>query len=159
MIQNIREEIRKVTHEALDTAIRSVEVSNESMLILVEISRSFKKANVIVQGQKRPFPLSKIELIIRSLRGKWEKQRTALQFTKVESLRHSSPIIFKMRFYCGPCLNPSQQIDVSKGSRGRVLNPDECNGAENPIMRSLGIQDGTKQEESAPKRADDSKEA
>ncbi len=42
-----------------------------------------------------------------------------------------------------PCLNPAQEVEAIKGSRGRVLNPDECNGAEKPIMKGLGIGDAT----------------
>lgn len=142
MQKNIRQKIRENVNEALDLAIKSIEVSNEAMQIHVLIPRKFQRATVVVQGQKRPFKLNKLEAIIRAFKGKWEKKPTTCKFTKVESVRHASAVSLIMRFYTGECLNPSarDKVHVQKGFRGQVLTPELCNGAEFSIMRGLGIQ-------------------
>lgn len=141
MIKGIRNKIREVVNEALDLAIRAVEVSHEGMLVQISIPRNFQKSTVVVQGAKRPFPINKLDYIIRALRGSWKKKRTTADYTKVESLRHSSPVILMMRVYTAECLNPESRdkVEVLKGMRGRVLTPDLCDGAEFSIMRGLGL--------------------
>lgn len=146
MLKNIRQKIRETVNEAVDAAIRAVEVSNEGMIIHASIPKSLKKATVVIEGQKRPFKLSKLETIIRAFRGKWNKVNTACDFTKVESLRHSSAVSLKMRFYTGECLNPTSKVEVFRGSRGRVLDRNQCDGAENSIMQGLGISNGREKE-------------
>jgi hypothetical protein len=145
MLKGFRQKIRQTTSEAVDLAIKAIETSNEAMIVRVSIPRDLQKATVVVQGQKRPFPLTKLATIIRAVRGKWTRKRTLCKFTKVESIRHSSAIPLIMRVYSGACLNPESDMEVKVGSRGEVLNPEQCNGAEFSIMRGLGINVNPKQ--------------
>lgn len=139
MLKGFRQKIRETANEAVDLAIKSIEASHEGMIVHVSIPRDLQKATVVVQAQKRPFPLNKLATIIRAVRGKWERKKTACKFTKVESIRHSSAIPLIMRVYSGACLNPESDMQVRTGNRGEVLNPEQCNGAEFSIMRGLGI--------------------
>lgn len=141
MKKGIRRKIRETVNEAVDLAIRAIEVSREGMIIHVSIPRNFQKATVVVQGAKRPFKINKLDYIIRALRGHWEKKRTTADFVKVESIRHSSPVTLVMRVYTAECLNPASRgnVEVLKGTRGKVLTPNLCDGAEFSIMRGLGI--------------------
>lgn len=149
MIKGIRNKIREAVNEAIDLAIRAVEVSHEGMVIHASIGANFQKSTVVVQGAKRPFPINKLDYIIRALRGKWEKKHTTADYTKVESVRHSSPVSVIMRVYTAECLNPQSRdkVEVLKGSRGRVLTPDLCDGAEFSIMRGLGIKESQSEKE------------
>jgi len=144
MLKDIRQIIREVVNEALVLAMRAIEVSNEGMLIHVSIPRRFQKATVVVQGQRRPFPLNKLETVMRAFRGEWKRKRTTCDFTKVESLRHSSNVNLRMCFYTAECINPASRdkVEVLRGTRGKVLTPELCDGAEFSILRGLGIQDG-----------------
>jgi len=149
MIKNIRDKIRETVNEALDLALFAIEKSNEGMQIHISIPRKFQKGTVVVQGAKRPFDINKLEVIIRTLKGHWEKYHTANDFTKVESIRHSSPVTLTMRFLTAECINPASRdkVEILKGTRGRVLTPELCDGAEFAIMRGLGIADATKKAE------------
>jgi len=144
MLKDIRQRIRERYNEALDLAIRAIEVSNEGMLIHVSIPREFQRAIIVVQGQKRPFSLNKLETVMRVFRGEWKRKRTTCDFTKVESLRHSSDVKLRMCFYTAECINPASRdkVEVLRGTRGKVLTPELCDGAEFSILRGLGIKNG-----------------
>jgi hypothetical protein len=49
-----------------------------------------------------------------------------------------------MRFYTAECINPASRdkVEVLRGTRGKVLTPELCDGAELSILRGLGIQNG-----------------
>lgn len=159
MIKDIRQRIRETVNEAIDLAIRSIEVANEGMQIHVSIPRKFQKATVVVQGAKRPFPLTKLEAVIRGLRGSWKRKHTTCDYTKVESIRHSSLVSLKMRFLTAECINPASRskVDVLKGNRGKVLTPEDCDGAEFSILRGLGIE-GEEQETEEPQQDETTEE-
>jgi len=101
-------------------------------------------ARALVQGQRRPFPLNKLEIVMRVFRGEWKRKRITCDFTKVESLRHSSHVNLKMCFYTAECINPASRdkVEALRETRGKVLTLELCNGAEFSILRGLVIQDG-----------------
>jgi hypothetical protein len=143
MIRDIMSMIKEVTIEAVDLAKRMQEITNEGFIVLTPITQRLNRSSIEIHPAKRPFPLAKFPLIQRELGGRWEKARTKCNFTKLTQLRHSSAVRLSMNVYMRECLNPQswQKVQVLKGTRGKVLTPDLCDGAEFAIMRGLNIGD------------------
>jgi hypothetical protein len=139
MIKDIRERIKSTVDEGLELAFRSIEVSNEGMEVHVSIPHNFNHAKVVVEGTKRPFLWSKLQLIVRTLHGNWEKKLTTQKFAKEESFRHSSPVSLVMRFYFAECLDEKSRgaVKVLRGRRGRSLTPELCDGEEMRMIATL----------------------
>jgi len=85
-----------------------------------------------------------LEIVMGASRGEWKRKRTTCDFTKVESVRYSNHVNLKICFYTAECINPASgdKVEVLRVTRGKVLTPELCNGAEFSILRGLGIQDG-----------------
>lgn len=133
--------IKEVTIEAIELARRMRELSNEGFIVMTPITKKLNRSSVEIHPAKRPFPLDKFPLIQRELGGKWEKARTACNFTKLMQLRHSSPVRLVLNLYMRECLNPEswENVEVLRGKRSKVINPDLCDGAEFAIMRGLDL--------------------
>lgn len=141
MIMNILLKIKEVAIEAIDLAKKMQEVTNEGFIVMVPITKRLNKSSIEIHPAKRPFPLGKFPLIQREIGGRWEKARTACNFTKLTQPRHSSRVRLTLNIYMRECLNPQswEQVEVLKGSRSKVLTPELCDGAEFAIMRGLNI--------------------
>ena len=135
------QKIKETAIEAIDLAKRMQEVTSEAFIVHISIPKRLMKAAVAIQAAKRPFPLHKFPLIQRALGGRWDKTNTACNFTKLTQLRHSSIVRLVMNLYMRECLNPQSwdKVEVQEGTRGRVLTPQLCDGAEFAIMRGLNI--------------------
>ena len=141
MIKDIVHKIKEVTIEAIDLAKRMQEVTNEGFIVMTPITKRLNKSSIEIHPAKRPFPLGKFPLIQREIGGRWEKARTACNFTKLTQLRHSSRVRLTLNIYMRECLNPQswEQVEVLRGNRSRVLTPELCDGAEFAIMRGLNV--------------------
>lgn len=142
MIKGIMKKIKETTIEAIDLAKKMSEVSSESFIIHTSMPKSLNKATVTIQATKRPFPINKFQIIQHKIGGEFKKARTLCNFTKLTQLRHSSRVQLIINFYMRECLNPASwdKVKVQQGSRGMVLTPDLCDGAEFAIMRGLGVE-------------------
>lgn len=141
LIKNIIQKIKETTIEAIDLAKRMQEVTSEAFIVHVSIPKRLMKSTVTIQAAKRPFPIGKFPLIQHAIGGRWDKTNTACNFTKLTQLRHSSSVQLTMNLYMRECLNPQSwdKVEVQQGTRGRVLTPQLCDGAEFAIMRGLSI--------------------
>jgi hypothetical protein len=143
MIKDIREKITETTIEAIELAIKMMEASNEAFAIHTSIPKKLNKATVSITAAKRPFPLNKFPYIQHAVGGKFHKAPTLEKFTQLIQYRHSSIVRLVIHLYFRECLNPASwdKVEVQKGSRGRVLTPELCDGAEFSIMRGLGVKE------------------
>lgn len=142
MIKNIMQKIKETTIEAIELAKKMQEVTSESFIVHVPIPKRLVKATISIQAAKRPFPINKFPLIQQGIGGMWSKEPTACKFTKLMQVRHSSRVRLVINLYMRECLNPASwdKVEIQQGVRGRVITPEQCNGAEFAIMRGLGIQ-------------------
>jgi hypothetical protein len=63
---------------------------------------------------------------------------------KVSQTQQTGRVRLKINLYVGECLNPeTSNMELVKGVRGRVLNPEMCNGAETLLAKGLGLEDKT----------------
>jgi len=143
MIEDIEQKIKETAIEAIELAQKMRKVADENFIIHVGIPKRQRTATVTIQAVKRPFPISKFSLIQHAIGGKWDKAPTRCNFTKVTQLRHSSEVKLVINLYMRECLNPESwdKVQVQRGSRGKVLTPDLCNGAEFSLMRALNIKE------------------
>ena len=142
MIKGIMQKIKDTTLEAIDLAKKMQEITSEAFIIHVSISKRLNKATVTIQAAKRPFPINKFQLIQHAIGGKFDKERTKCNFTKLTQIRHSSYVRLIFNFYMRECLNPASwdKVEVQLGNRGKVLTPEQCDGAEFAIMRGLNLE-------------------
>ena len=141
MIKDIDQKIKEVTIEAIDLAKKMQERTSEAFLVITSIPKMLNRATIEVHPTKRPFPIEKFHLLQHAIGGKFEKSQTECKFTKLTQIRHSSHVRLVINVYFGECLNPQSwdKVEVQRGTRGKVLTPELCDGAEFAIMRGLGI--------------------
>ena len=143
MIEDIEQKIKETAIEAIELSQKMRKVADENFIIHVSIPKRKRTATVTIQAVKRPFPINKFSLIQQAIGGKWDKTPTTCNFTKVTQLRHSSKVKLVINLYMRECLNPKSwdKVQVQRGVRGKVLNPDLCNGAEVILMQALNIKE------------------
>jgi len=142
MIKDIVDQIQNHTIEALGFAKTLQEVTSEAFIVQTSINKRLNRATVSVFATKRPFPINKFILARRAIGGQFWKARTLAHFTMLKQVRHSFPVQLLIKFYMRECLNPASwdKVQVQQGVRGKVLTPDQCDGAEFAIMRGLNVQ-------------------
>lgn len=142
MLKGIYEKIKETTNNAIDLAQKMQSVTNEGFIINISIPKKLNNSTIEIHPAKRPFPLGKCEVIERTLRGHWAKEHTLCKFVKLSQIKQTGRVRLIINIYMGECWNPQQKdMEVVKGTRGRVLNPEMCNGAS--IMKSLRLEDKT----------------
>lgn len=147
MLKGIFEKIHATTIEALNLAQKMQATTNEAFIVSVSIPKKLNNSTIEIHPAKRPFPLGKCEMIERMLRGHWAKENTLCKFVKVSQIKQTGRVRLIINMYMGECLDPQQKdMEVVKGTRSRVLNPEMCNGAGIIIMKRLKLEDKTQKE-------------
>ena len=143
MIKDIMEQIEKTTIEAIQLAKKMQEKTNEGFIVHVSIPQKLNGSTVTISAAKRPFPVSKFSLAHEAIGGHWDFLHTRNKFTKISQLKQDGGVKLIINLYTRECLDPRTWTDmqVVKGSRGKVLNPQDCNGFVTPVLRGFGIKD------------------
>ena len=155
MIKDIEIKIQETTMEALRLAKRMQEVTSEGFLVLVSMPKRLNKATVTIFGMRRPWPVrQKFQVLHKTIRGHWDFEHTTQKFTKLTSTIHNNPVKLVIYLYTERCLDPKsfEDVEILRGTRGRVLTPERCNGFETPLLRGMGVDD-KRASESANKNA------